>query len=317
MKTPPLCKLTAILVAVVPVALLAACGDRAPQQKPAAETPPATTPASAATTTTGNACPEPPPCGDKCSNHPFVPTDCWTTQYGPAKADIILGKNALSSTNMLYCNGGAYALCFFSGPPYATGKSKAGNAPLPCVLEGDIANCTCQAYTSGPYFVDINAILNRGAYYETVQVCGQDGSNCANIENCGRDGTNKGCEKRTQAPVCKYVQHQNPKDPTVSLIPKADLVSTFSFAMDSDYRIGSTSCPAGPYAGCMTAPCFFKEGAKRPPSDGDPIQCQCPTYNDEYQVGQFREKNDCSIPSEGGTSYVWSAANTVPTDSGQ
>jgi hypothetical protein len=237
-----------------------------------------------------------------------------TTPYGPAKADIILGDDPLKSTNFLYCNGGSYALCFFSGPPHPTGKHGADNQPLPCVLEGEIARCTCQVYTSGPYFVDINAILNLGAFYETVETCGADGSKCANISNCGRDGTKPGCDRKTRAPVCQYVQNQNPDDPTVSLMPKADLVSTFSFAMDGDYQIGSTACPAGLYAGCMTAPCFFPEGARQPPADGDPIQCECPTYNGVYQVGQFLRQ--CSIPSVGRESYVWSAANTVSTGGG-
>ena len=294
-----------VVFIVVLAALLATAS--AAQQKPVTAKKPAAS-ASAA----GKACPEPPPCGDKCSNHPFVPTDCWTTKYGPAKADVVIG-DPLKSPNMLYCNGGRYALCFFSGPPYATGKKGANNKPLPCELNGDVANCTCQVYTSGPYFVDINGILNRGAYYETVQTCGHDGSKCANIDNCGRDGTKLGCGKRTVPPVCKYVQHQNPKDPKVSLMPKADLVSTFSFAMEGSYQLGKSACPAGLYAGCMTAPCFFKEGAKRPPSDGDPVQCQCPTYNGVFQVGQFREKNDCSIPSDNVTRYVWSASNTIPT----
>jgi hypothetical protein len=241
-----------------------------------------------------------------------VPTDCWTTQYGSAKADVITG-GALTSPNMLYCNGGTYALCFFSGPPDATGKKTAGNDPLPCVLEGDVAKCTCQAYTSGPYFVDINAILNRGAYYETVQACGPDGSNCANIANCGPKGDKPGCKERTAAPVCQYVQNQDPEDPAVSLIPKADLVSTFSFAMDDDYRLGSKPCPAGLYAGCMTAPCFLGEGAASPPADGQKVQCECPTYDGVFQIGQSNQT--CSIPpGDDGTAYVWSAANTVSSD---
>jgi len=304
--------MTSVRRSVVFIVVLAAflVTASAAQQKTAkAKASPAAKPAA------GNACPQPPPCGDKCSNQPFVPTDCWTTPDGPAKADVIIG-NPLTSPNMLYCNGGSYALCFFSGPPYATGKKRANNSPLPCVLKGDIANCTCQVYTSGPYFVDINGILNRGAYYETVEACGQDGGKCANIKNCGKDGSTKGCAKRKQAPVCKYVQNQNPKDPSVSLMPKADLISTFSFAMDANYQMGTTSCPAGLYAGCMTAPCFFKPGAKQPPSNGDPIQCQCPTYNGVFEIGQFRQKNDCSIPSPDATRYVWSASHTVSTSVG-
>ena len=319
MKTPPRCKLPAILGAVVAAALLAACGDNAPPQEPAASestttTEPATTePASGSTQAADNPCPDPPPCGEDCSNHPFAPTDCWTTPYGPAKADVILAAgNPLTSTNFLYCEGGAYALCFFSGPPDPTGTNP-DNRPLPCVLQGDVAKCTCQAYTSGPYFVDINAILNLGAFYETVQACGQDGSGCANIANCGPDGKKPGCKERKPAPVCQYVRDQNPDDSSVSLMPRADLVSTFSFAMDGDYRIGSTPCD-GLYAGCMTAPCFFAEGHGPEITDGEPIQCECPTYTGTYQVGQSRQS--CSISSSDGASYVWSAANTVSTGGG-
>jgi hypothetical protein len=312
MKPTGVCNLAAILATVTLSVFLSACRPSEPPQEPAEPTPPPTTePASGSTTTTGDPCPNPPACGDNCSNHPFVPTDCWTTPYGPAKADVVMG-DPVRSTNMLYCNGGTYALCFFSGPPYATGKNPADNAPLPCVMEGDIAKCTCQAYTSGAYFVDINGILNRGAYDQTVQVCGQDGSNCANIKNCGPDGRLPGCEKRTVAPVCQYVQNQNPDDPTVSLIPKADLISTFSFAMNKDYTTLPTPCSAGLYAGCMTAPCFFQEG-RSSASDGDPVQCDCPTYNGVYQVGQPDQQ--CTIPSQDGKSYVWSASNTVPDSS--
>lgn len=249
-------------------------------------------------------CPTPPPCGEHCSNQPFEPTDCWTTKYGPARADVVL-----ASTNFLYCNGGAYALCFFSGPPDRTGTER-NNRPLPCVLTGDVANCTCQVYTSGPYFVDINAILNLGAYYETVQACGHDGALCANLKNCGLAGTAEDCDTQKTAPVCRYVQHQNPNDPKVSLMPKADLVSAFSFAMHADYKIGKTDCEdPGLYAGCMTAPCFFPPGAKNPPSDGDPIQCQCPTFRGPYQVGQPEQV--CRIPPSDGKVYVWSASDTI------
>ena len=307
MKTARACKLGVVLGAVLLVGFLAACGERGPEQQPASgETPPATGPASGSAAATGEPCPDPPPCGEDCTNYPFVATECWTTEYGPAKADVIVG-GALTSTNMLYCNGGAYALCFFSGPPDPTGTNP-DNRSLPCVLEGDIARCTCQAYTSGPYFVDINAILNLGAYYETVEACGQDGSGCANIANCGPDGTRPGCQEQKAAPVCRYVQNQNPDDPAVSLMPKADLVSTFSFAMDGDYRMGSIPCD-GLYAGCMTAPCFFAEGTGEPPSDGAPIQCECPTYTGTYQVGQSGQ--ECPIAGDDGTMYVWSAARTV------
>jgi len=250
-------------------------------------------------------CPTPPPCGEHCSNQPFVPTDCWTTDYGPAKADVVL-----SSHNFLFCAGGSYALCFFSCPPTATGD----NRSLPCVLNGDVANCTCQVYTSGPYFIDINSILNLGAYYETVQACTADGSDCANLHYCGSEGTAEECQRYQPAPVCRYVRNQKSDDPGVSLIPNADVVSAFSFAMHADYKVGKTKCEtppkAGFYAGCMTAPCFFPSGATIPPSDGDPVQCQCPVFSGPYQVGQ--DGQTCKIPPSDGTIYVWSASYTVP-----
>ena len=266
----------------------------------------ATVPGRPPGTTAAVPCPDPPPCGDHCSNQPFVPTDCWTTQYGPAKADIVS-----SSHNFLFCKGGSYALCFFSGPPDKGGTNPANRA-LPCVLNGDVANCTCRVYTSGPYFVDINAILNLGAYYETVKQCGQDGSGCANLHLCGSAGTTEDCVRYQPAPVCGYVKNQNPNDASVSLIPKADLVSAFSLAMNDDYAFGKTPCEgprAGLYAGCMTAPCFLPPGAKQPPADGDPIQCQCPTFSGPYQVGQ--DSQMCKITPQDGTIYVWSASYTI------
>lgn len=234
------------------------------------------------------------PCGANCSNQPFVRTDCWTTEYGPAKADIVT-----TSHNFLFCDGGSYALCYFSGP-------STGNPPLPCTLTGETANCTCQVYTSGPYFVDINAILNLNAYYETVYACGADGSGCANLHHCGAAGTAEDCARQKPAPVCKYVRDQNPRDASVSLIPGADMVSAFSFAMRGEYTYGNTECRREAlYAGCMTAPCFLPPGAPTPPSDGDPVQCQCPVFHGPYQVGQ--DDQMCTILPN-----VWSAAYRVP-----
>ncbi len=258
---------------------------------------------------TGKPCP-PSPCGDDCSNQPFIPTRCWTTEYGPAKADIFLAKS-----NFLYCDGGTYALCFFSGPPDKTGKpgDKPFNNALPCTLQGDgVANCTCQVYTGGAYFVDINSILNLYAWYETVAACGADGSGCKNIEACGDKPTAGSCPGLHFAPVCKYIREQDPENASVSLIPGADVISAFSLAMNDDYQVGTSKCPSGEYAGCMTAPCYFQEGATIPPNNGDLIQCMCPTWTGDFQIGQFRQASDCTI--DGGGVYVWSAANKVGSD---
>lgn len=257
-----------------------------------------------------NPCPDPPPCGDDCSNQPYEPTDCWTTEYGPARADIVLG-NPLTSSSMLYCEGGSpYALCYFSGPSTPTGKNPE-NPALPCIVDGDTANCTCQVYTSGPYYVAITSILNEGAYYETIQTCGTDGSLCKSLASCGPDGDGT-CDEKLTPPVCQYVNQQNPNDDAVSLIPGADLISTFSFAMKDDYTYGTTACE-GLYAGCMTAPCTWGETDGTDPQDGDPVQCECPLWEGTYQIGQPKQEDNCPVlqPPGNGYRYVWSAANAV------
>ena len=112
------------------------------------------------------------------------------------------------------------------------------------------------------------------------------------------------------------------------MIPGADLISTFSFAMgglpspqsDAPYTVASTSCEgqeAGLYAGCMTAPCQYL-----PQEDPDgPLfaQCACPTYIGDFQVGQPQKTLEaaaggsdvCHPGLTDGEFYVWSAANTV------
>lgn len=281
-------------------------------------------PAAAQTTSPVDAtyCSETRFCGDTCTNTPFVPTLCWTTKYGPARANVIRvkpGEQATQSTNMLYCPNGDYALCFFSGPPDATGKPNTGNKPLPCIVEegGKTALCTCRAYSAGPYFVDIHAIENLGAYYQTVDLCGHEGEKCQNIANCGANGTKEGCANYQPAPVCGYVAGQSAAKPDSSLIPGADLISTFSFAMsgkDGTYPLGNTECGAAAYAGCMTAPCNFPPNQGRPvsPLTGQPVECRCPIWSGPYQIGQTLSPEQCAIPHPvSGPTYVWSAAYTV------
>src|SRR5262249_23046276 len=115
---------------------------------------------------------------------------------------------------------------------------------------------------------------------------------------------------------CQYLMNQNPNNPEGSLMPKADLISTFSFAMSpangsGPYVLGSTSCNSGLYAGCMTAACFRKGGQTSALTDGEEVQCECPTYTGIYQDGQKRQ--DCLITGGGNQTYIWSASNTVKT----
>lgn len=299
------------------------------------------------------ACPDPPascsptvPCSGEdcvpCANVPFEPTTCWPTEYGTAAADVVT-----TSANFLYCDTGNYALCFFSGPPFPTGNldSHPTNPALPCVLsdDGKTADCACEAFTASaeqPYYVDINSILNLGAYNETVYKCGADGSRCKNIVSMkqlhcpdGPDGptTPNGC---LTPPVCAYLAGQNAADMSTSLLPGADLISAFSFAMGSssdkgEYTVGSTPCngvDSGLYAGCMTAPCRYPSGVTAPsndPSDPTIVQCACPTFLGEFQVGQDQYTLEqasfkagagpdvCNPGLQGQAFYVWSASNTI------
>jgi hypothetical protein len=171
----------------------------------------------------------------------------WTTNYGPAYANILL-----TSTNFLPCRGGPYALCYYSGP-------SSGPEDLSCTLtaNGKYANCNCFAIPYGVYFVDINAILNHSVYEKTVAQCGSDGSNCQTLNS---------------APVCQSINEG-------TLIPNATMFSTFSFDCVPENGLGQTDCASAPYAGCMTAPCHGK-------AKNGIVQCSCPTFPGPYQVGQ-------------------------------
>jgi hypothetical protein len=192
----------------------------------------------------------------------------WTTSFGPAYANILL-----TGTNFLPCRGGPFALCYYSGP-------SSGNEDLSCTLtpNGLYANCQCFDIPFGVYFVDINAILNHSVYENTVAQCGADGSLC---------------QTTNSAPVCKAVNQG-------TLIPGANLFSTFSFDCIPSNGIGQTGCSQAPYAGCMTAPCFktSKPGI---------VQCSCPVFDGPYQVGQNNQA--CTL----GDDLVWSAAYAPPT----
>jgi hypothetical protein len=266
-------------------------------------------------------CP-PSSCGSNCTNVPFVPTNCKTTPCGPARANIIIGA-PLTSPNMLWCPGGRpYALCFFSGPPEATGKPNSGNKPLSCVLDpkSGIADCACKVFNQGYYYVDINSILNRNAHYEAIDECGPMGKGCKNMEACNTDGvtTKPGspypCPSKT-ATVCSYINNQGAGSPSTWFYPEAgtaDLVSTFSFAMSpldnsGSYTLGSTPCQ-GEYAGCMTAPCKYSS------ADRSIAQCACPTWVGPYEVGQQIPTSECQLKYPG-LSYVWSAAHSVTSTS--
>ena len=199
-----------------------------------------------------------------------------TTPYGPAWADIVVEKS-----NFVECKGASIALCYYSGPGPTT----------PCTFDGKggLANCTCYQIPAGQsYYVDINGILNLDVYLETVKECGKDGSKCKPTGSI-------------EAPVCEAVNNN-------TLIPGADLISTFSLYLEKQIHIDPTTCstPAA-YAGCMTAPC--KKTGKTDSTTGLPlVDCGCPTYTGPYQVGTKINQDQCVL----GSPNIWSAAYQVP-----
>ena len=209
-------------------------------------------------------------------NKPFRLNTLPTTPYGPPWADI-----TTANSNFLECKGAAIALCYYSGPGPAT----------PCTIDGlGIANCTCYEIPAGQrYFVDINAILNLDVYLKTAERCGKDGSKCRPTG-------------LIEAPVCEAINNN-------TLIPGADLVSSFSLYLEKQLHIDPTTCttPAA-YAGCMTAPC--KRTGKTDPTTGLPlVQCGCPTFTGPYQVGTEIPQDQCVL----GGNYIWSAAYQPPS----
>jgi hypothetical protein len=254
-----------ILLVVVFAMFATGCGgDSAKSEQPPPS--PTTTPAPSATPTTSTTSgiihfvP---------NSHPFWSNPAnWTTAFGPAYANILL-----TGSNFLPCRGGPFALCYYSGP-------SSGPEDLSCTLtpNGLYANCQCFDIPFGVYFVDINAILNHSVYENTVAQCGIDGSLC---------------QTTNSAPVCRAVNQG-------TLIPGANLFSTFSFDCIPSNGIGQTGCSQAPYAGCMTAPCF---------DTGKPgiVQCSCPVFDGPYQVGQNNQA--CTL----GDDLVWSAAYAPPT----
>ncbi len=195
-----------------------------------------------------------------------LPQGCTGANCTPvaAYADILL-----KGSNFLSCQGGPFALCYYSGP-----STTAEGIGCTLTEDGRFANCNCYAIPYGAYFVDINAILNSGVYRKTVKRCGADGSRCTRVN---------------AAPVCRAINRRR-------LIPGADSISTFSFDCVPTDGIGQTNCTtAAPYAGCMTAPCT---------RTGNPgiVQCSCPIYDGPYQLG---ENDQQCTPPDG---EVWSAA---------
>ena len=248
-------------------------------------------------------------CTENCPA-PYVPNAFWTTQYGPAAANILL-----SPTNFLACSSTSYALCYYSGPDAAP-KKKRGVAALPALPcnvskeDSQFADCRCYA-ESGTSYVDIHSIRNTEAYIETVRVCGLDGARCRNLatdELPGRVAALTGAAALPTAPVCGYLQAGSTgKAP---MAPDAELVSTFSFARAKSYGVDQTACtnsPA-PYAGCMTASCTVERDPKGKATGF--ATCRCPIYSGPYQVGQG------GVSCDAGAGNVWSAAYAPPSASG-
>lgn len=249
--------------------------------------------------------PMPETCEQDCPA-PFVKNEFWTTEYGPAAANIVL-----SPTNFLTCSSDSYALCYYSGPEAAPDGKHGKRLPsLPCKVSKEapgIADCRCYA-ESGTSYVDIHSIRNTEAYIETVRACGLNGEKCANMVSEAAADLAARLGKTPQAlptaPVCSYLQAGS--NGLVSMAPDTELVSTFSFARAKRYGTAQTDCTGSPmpYAGCMTASCTF-ERDKSGKRTGF-ANCECPIYSGPYQVGQ------ANVSCNAGSGNVWSAAYAPP-----
>jgi hypothetical protein len=213
--------------------------------------------------------------------------DRYTTPFGPAYADIWLVQSDFLACRPPVGRPFSYALCYFSGPAIGTPVPADGtasvNPPLPCILspDGKSANCTCYEINTEqyspyvPYFVSINAILNLNLYLRTIAACGHDGELCS-PQPPTRDST-----WWNPAPVCRAAN-------TNSVIPGAELISVFSTLKNSDYETGtspnSTTCAAGKYAGCMTAPC--RHTGRQDNAGNNLVECTCPIYDGPFELGQ-------------------------------
>ena len=238
---------------------------------------------------------------------PFVKNEFWTTKYGPAAANIVL-----SGTNFLACSSGSYALCYYSGPDASpTGKHGEPLPGLPCKVsrnDPNTADCRCYA-ESGNSYVDIHSIRNTEAYVETVRVCGLNGEKCRNMVSvvAEKAATEAGKTPTSlpTAPVCGYLQAG--ANGSTPMVPKSELVSTFSFAQAKHYGDKQTNCTSpAPYAGCMTASCTFERDQNNKRTGF--ANCHCPIYSGPYQVGQSGASCDA------GSGNVWSAAYSPPPE---
>lgn len=212
----------------------------------------------------------------RCDQEPYVQNVYWTTQYGPAQADV-----HTEPENFLKCSRGEYALCYYSGAP-----------GMNCEVDEvtGTANCWCQIFTATeekPQMVTIAAIQNTCVYIETIAKCGVNGEKCTDMDS---------------APVCDYLA-------AGTFNPTTDLISTFSAQpvtspedrSGGHYEFGCTECE-GLYAGCMTAPCYGRTQSGK--SGETYTQCQCPLANGPYQYGRGGSEWSC----DAGDGLTWSAA---------
>ena len=157
------------------------------------------------------------------------------------------GDTGLASVpqNMVFvpCEGD-YALCYYAK----------------CKLNGDgTADCGCQEF-NGPSFVDVNNIIPPDVKEATKRSCPYGLISCPHMN---------------EAPVCDYVNRSDYSD------QPAGLISTFSSGAPKFIFEGTQSCPADPYANCMTAQC------KRETAwDGSPVTCRCPVGYDKHTIAK-------------------------------
>lgn len=178
---------------------------------------------------------------------------------------------SLGSSDFLPCFG-PYALCFYANCTVG--------------LDGSVSDCPCFEWY-GTNYVLINGILNLDSYQATKSQCDDDPSSCSMPNG---------------APVCAAINNG-------TFLTGAQRISTFGFYRAKEEPLGNTDCSdrPGPYAGCMTGPCFGP--VTTDPSDHSAtIHCDCPIFDGPYQIG----KSGLSCDD---TPQAWSASynpNEVP-----
>lgn len=186
---------------------------------------------------------------------------------------------ATAYDQFLPCDTESYALCYYAPCAAKRGSGKYG--PMP--WEKDPFTSTCLAGClpgKGHNYVLQTSILNPLVKAATDAACPHGSTSC-NASN--------------SAPVCKYVDDPKKFYAKLPIVP--DVLSTFGLDYFRKEQFGNGKiCPIGPFAGCMTAPCWNEPIVIM--NQTFPITCACPLVTAPFQLGTTDPSIPCSYPKE-------------------